>query len=261
MNEATHLSRPEQALSARPDLILLHGWSYHPLIWQPVRARLPADLVVRAPALPGHGHSMCEHGPVVSNAHDWLGALFGDPARADGAVIAGWSLGGLLALAAVVKGLVRPRALVMVASLPRFVAASAGEGVGIAAIEEMAAGIRRGESDRVLRRFDALLRRNLHLAPPARAQIAAWRTGAVLEPEGLLQGLEWLRETDLCAALQSLPLPVTLVLGTDDPLCPAGRGASIAASSGAALRICARQGHWLPLTAADEVADCLVQTL
>ncbi|MGC9457038.1 MAG: alpha/beta fold hydrolase [Halothiobacillaceae bacterium] len=252
-----NLSGEKADLSARPDLILLHGWSWQPAIWDPVREKLPRTLAVTTPALPGHGNDAAAAGQSACvHREDWLPALF-DPARVDGAVLAGWSLGGLLALAAVAKGLVRPRALVLIGALPRFVAVPGEAGIDPGAIDDMAAGIRAGNAQLVLRRFDALLRRGRRMEPDERARIAAWRADSECTAEALLQGLHWLRETDLTNALSSMAIPVSLWLGEQDPLCPAHRGLAFEPLPVVSVEVLAGQGHWLPLTAAGAIAENL----
>jgi len=224
-----------------PDLVLLHGWALHGGMWGPWLTELAGYARLHLVDLPGHGHS------------PWSGDLKGLPdlARAvrphvpGGAALLGWSLGGMIALelARQDPGLVR--ALILLATTPKFVASEDWEhGLQPAVLDGFASGLasdHRGTVQNFLalqtrgdeRSLETLrlLRRNLdaHGPPDQRA---------------LEAGLEILRRADLRDALPALALPALVIAGDHDRLTPAGAGRALAASLPLA-RYCEipRSGH------------------
>ena len=75
--------------------MLLHGFLGAPAAWDPVRALLPDDVPVLTPALSGHGGA-----PVVSTWDEEVSRLLSEVEAEgfSGAHLAGYSLGGRLAL-------------------------------------------------------------------------------------------------------------------------------------------------------------------
>ena len=97
-------------------LALLHGWAVNRRVFEDLAARLSPRFEVHSVDLPGHGDSagiVCDPDPgaIAARVFD---------AVPDGAVWVGWSLGGMIALAGALAAPERIRALVMVASSPRF---------------------------------------------------------------------------------------------------------------------------------------------
>ena len=97
-------------------LVLLHGWAVNRRVFEDLAARLSPRFEVHSVDLPGHGDSAgigCDPDPgaIAARVFD---------AVPDGAVWVGWSLGGMIALAGALAAPERIRALVMVASSPRF---------------------------------------------------------------------------------------------------------------------------------------------
>ncbi len=105
------------------DLVLLHGWGMNATVWDGLPADLGAGLTQHRIELPGHGDSPFppQLGPGTGALWRWADAcLAAAPARA---VWLGWSLGGLVALAAALRAPKRVRALIMVTATPRFLRA------------------------------------------------------------------------------------------------------------------------------------------
>ncbi|WP_242470152.1 alpha/beta fold hydrolase [Thiococcus pfennigii] len=81
------------------DLVLLHGWGMNTGVWEGLPAGFAARVREHRIALPGHGGSPLGAGPAT--LVDWADACLA--AAPERAVWAGWSLGGLLALAAALR--------------------------------------------------------------------------------------------------------------------------------------------------------------
>ena len=108
-----------EALGDGPDLVLLHGWGMHSGILREAAVKLAGHFHITLVDLPGHGRS----GPPESEAAFELGALAEQVLEAvpDGAVWLGWSLGGMVAMAAAAMAPERLKGLVLVGASPRFV--------------------------------------------------------------------------------------------------------------------------------------------
>jgi pimeloyl-[acyl-carrier protein] methyl ester esterase len=210
-----------------PDLVLLHGWALNGGMWGPWLDHLAQHLQLHLVDLPGHGHS------------PWAPDLDGLAALAhavggivpQGAALLGWSLGGMIALEVARQEPERVRALVLVATTPKFVAEGDWEhGMQARVLGEFAQGLARDHRGTVQnflalqtrgdeRSFETLrmLRRNLEAHGPP-------------DPRALRAGLEILRTADLRGALPGLALPALVVAGDRDRLTPAAAARALAAT-------------------------------
>ena len=206
-----------------PDLVLLHGWGMNSTVWEPVLPALTAGYRVTSVDLPGHGRS-----PVLSGSRSavWLDALF-DVAPA-GAAWLGWSLGGMLALAAADSRPDDVAAVVTVASNLRFVASGDWpEAVSPELLQDIATGVT-VEPVKTLQRFVALqflaTRDAKALSRRLREEIAAARPAVA----GLEAGLDVLRSIDNRARLQGVQVAIQMLFGQKDKLVPVAVANSIA---------------------------------
>lgn len=199
-----------------PDLVLVHGWGLHGGVWAEVAAALAGRHRVHCVDLPGFGRSPLPEGPYT------LEALARSVAAAvpEGAPWVGWSLGGMVALAAALGGAPIPR-LVLVGASPRFVTAPDWpHAVAPAVLDAFAADLE-DAFEATLLRFLALQTRG---AEDGRGTLRRLR--AVLEaggrpaPAALHGGLAILREADLRARLGAVAPPTLLVQGERDTLVP-----------------------------------------
>lgn len=207
---------------ARPPLVLLHGWALHSGVWGAsgggVRARLAARFTLHLIDLPGHGRNAGVT-PAVDAAGLAAQVLEVAPQRAHWL---GWSLGGVVALAAALAAPERITRLVLTASTPRFV---------------QTAGWPHAQTEASVARFEARLRSDYHgvvrdflalqVLGDERAQATLHELKArVLDggepaPAALATGLAVLRATDLRVAAGALAVPLLGISGTMDRLTPA----------------------------------------
>lgn len=144
-----------------PLVLALHGWLGRGADWAPVAARLGAAVRVVAPDLPGHGASDAPpEAFTMDGAADGLAALL-DAVGLERAVVAGYSMGGRLALHLALRHPGRVAGLVLVAASP-----------GLAAEEARAA-----------RRAEDAARAAALLADPA-AFLARWYAMPLFDPLG-----------------------------------------------------------------------------
>ncbi len=229
-------------------LVLLHGWGTHPGVWSDVIARLELGQAVSAPDIAADGAATAEQ------AVDRLAAAA--PGRC---VVAGWSLGGQLALAWAHRHPQQVARLVLIATTPRFTAATdwphgmepavlAGFGAALAA--DPAATLRRflmlesqgdAQARAVARQLDALL----HARPAPAA-------------DALQTMLDWLRDTDLRPLLAAVQQPALVVHGDRDHITPLAAGTHLAeALPQARLEIVGGAAHAPFISAAPAVAGLI----
>lgn len=225
-------------------LVLVHGWALDGAAFRPLIHALSEGWEAHLVDLPGHGRS-----PALPE-DDWVGALAA--AAPPGAVWAGWSLGGLLALAAARAA--RPAGLLLLGSGPRFCRAPDWpHGQPVTALESMIEGVRT-EPGRVVKEFLALVASR---GNGARQAVRALRQSAAqASPAGLLSGLRLLQALDVRAELGAIEVPARWLTGDADPLwSPAAAVDAAARMPAGCARVLEGEGHALPLTATAVVVD------
>jgi pimeloyl-[acyl-carrier protein] methyl ester esterase len=197
-----------------------------------------------APDLRGHGRSG-HAGPFG------LGDLAADLVRVfdalalDGAVLLGWSLGALAALAALPALGGRVAALALVAGTPCFTErAGWPHALPARTVDAVAAQVRRDPARATARFFDGMFAPG-ELDAAGRARAEGLRAATPLPPAGaLLAGLAVLREADLRGAAAAVSVPALLLHGDADAVCPPGAARALAAAlPGARLTLLPGAGH------------------
>lgn len=198
------------------DLVMLHGWGMNAAIWQELIPGLCDRFRITTVDLPGHGKSAEAELLPLPELVDVLAARL--PGKA---VVLGWSLGGLVAMALAARQPARVARLVLVAASPRFVrCADWPHAMDAAVLVDFA---RQLEKDwrATLRHFIAL---QFHNVDGNKAHIRHVNelllNGGEPQPAGLRWGLELLAGTDLRAACGDIRCPVHVVLGERDRLVP-----------------------------------------
>ena len=208
-----------------PDLVLLHGWALHGGMWGPWIDELARHARLHLVDLPGHGRS-----PWSDACADLRGlAAAVRPVVPEGAVVLGWSLGGMVALELARAPRTPVASLVLVATTPRFVADADWEhGMPREVLAEFARGLAVDHAATV-RNFLALqvrgdershetlrqLRRNLEAHGPP-------------DPRALEAGLGILGAADLRVDLPRIAVPTLVIAGDHDRLTPPGAGRELA---------------------------------
>lgn len=246
-----HLERVGQG----PALVLLHGWAMHGGVFAPLRSALADRFEVITVDLPGHGGSCGSALPLTLEAvSDALAEAL--PPRA---VLLGWSLGGLLAMAHALRHPARVRGLCLIAASPRFVhAPDWPEGMDPRVFEafgEELARDYRGTLDRFLMleaQGSTPLRDTLRLLRDA--------VDARGEPDAraLREGLTLLHDADLRGGLGALSMPSLWLAGRRDRLVsPAAMREAAGRARDARVQVFEHAGHAPFLTAPGAVADAL----
>ena len=236
-----------------PDLVLLHGWALHGGMWGPWLDGLARQARLHVVDLPGHGRSGWPAG--VRDLAGLARAVF--PAVPRGAAVLGWSLGGMVALEFARQHPRHLRALVLVATTPRFLAGPDWEhGLPPAVLDEFSAGLV-GDYRRTVQSFLALQTRgDEHSLETLRALRGRLASHGEPDPAALATGLQILREADLRDDLPRITLPALVIAGEHDRLTLPAAGQALASTLPAArFSLVARSGHAPFLSHPAEVLD------
>jgi pimeloyl-[acyl-carrier protein] methyl ester esterase len=208
------------------DLVLLHGWALHSGVWNEAMPALHQRFRVHAVDLPGHGLSR----GACPGTLDAAACEIADATPA-GAVLCGWSLGGLVAQRIARLAPQRIRGLVLVGSTPCFMAREGwSHGMAPGTLEEFSRGLRE-DRDATLTRFVQL---NAIRGADGRAAARAF-TERLFErgqpsQAALQRTLGWLRDTDLRGDAPHLGTPTLVIHGGRDALAPVEAGRWLARS-------------------------------
>lgn len=217
-------------------LVLLHGWSMNLRVFDALVAQLESHFELIAVDLPGHGRSA---GAALPADIDALAAAL-QPCVPPEAIVLGWSLGGMAALAladtaaAASRNAIASRALsrlVIVASSPCFVArAEWPHGMAPAVLDGFAARLRAEPHATVHDLLELQLRGSPQAAATLRAQQAALEAHGTATEAALEAGLELLRQTDLRGRLRGLAVPTLVIAGQYDRVTHPAAGRALAAA-------------------------------
>lgn len=234
-------------------IVLLHGFTQTGAAWTPVGARLrAAGYEVVAPDLRGHGRA-ADVRPIGLE-----GVIADLDALVDDAVLAGYSMGGRIALAYTVARPRRVRRLVLVGASPGLAAADERE-ERRAADERLARRIETGGVEAFARQWAAL---PLFAGQSPDVAAAAHRQRLDQSAAGLaaaLRGLGTGSLPPLWEALGSLDLPVTLMVGERDAKFRAIAERMAAALPHARILTVAGAGHAVHLEQPAAVAEALAE--
>jgi len=200
-------------------LIFLHGWGFNSEIWNPLVPQLASHWHIYQVDLPGHGRSpYCEYTLPV------LIKTFATQLPPQ-AVWVGWSLGGLIAMAMARWQPTWVRALVLVASSPRFVTAPDWPHAISPTVLQQFSEQLQNDTEGTLQRFLALQVKGSETARQQLRSLNTWlKQSGWLQPTALQTGLRFLQDTDLRPELAQIHCPALLCLGEYDTVVPAEMG-------------------------------------
>ena len=201
-----------------PDLVLLHGWGMHSGIWSNWVGQLNQWFCVHLVDLPGHGDSASQgHGDLA----DWAAAV--KEVVPEQAWWLGWSLGGLVSLAAAEAHSRAIRGLILLASTPRFVTTAGWKQAVAPPVFDQFAEQLQADAERTLLRFLALqVTGSERGGETLRRLRAELRKNAQPDREALGAALRFLQQADMRHVLAARELPIFWLLGARDTLVPAG---------------------------------------
>lgn len=225
-----------------PSLLMLHGWGGNGGVWSTVRDELAGHFQLILLDLPGHGASQFDAKAMQDMAAlaDCIAEQIEQPV-----FCLGWSLGGMAALALAQRHPQKVKALITVASAPRFLCA--GDWPDAVDGDVLAVFSRDVQDDprAMLSRFIALQTRgSATQRDDARVLRQAMLENTMANPAALQAGLALLEKTDLRAGVPALKCPLLIMAGERDGLHPlAGMQAYAALSPSSRLQVINKAGH------------------
>jgi pimeloyl-[acyl-carrier protein] methyl ester esterase len=198
------------------DLVLLHGWGLHSIVWDDIMPGLLQHFRVTVIDLPGMGQSPMPAGDyTLDYLAEHVGAILPPQCH-----LLGWSLGGLVALKLASERPQQVLSLTMVASTPKFVAEGEWPGVD-ARLFDRFMEVFDEDAEGTLIRFLAL---NCKDASTVRDDVRKLKEilyfCGLPAPRALRGGLAVLRDTDLREQLAALTLPRLMLFGEHDNIVP-----------------------------------------
>ncbi|MEC5387925.1 alpha/beta fold hydrolase [Uliginosibacterium sp. H3] len=187
-------------------IVLLHGWGLSPAVWAPLLAELGPDVL--APQLVADGGSV----------DDWAARQLDEiPA---GAVVIGWSLGAMLAMAIAARAPQHISRLVLLAATPSFVKrADWPHALDV----ETTTAFRNNFRDNPARTLDRFIALQA-LGDKERANVVAQLRASIADVRqhngALAHGLRLLEQSDLRGALPPASMRCLLIHGEQDALMP-----------------------------------------
>ena len=201
-----------------PDLVLLHGWGLNSGVWEPISHALQRTFRVTTIDLPGFGRN-AELFPQPYTLENLAKAIA--PHIPQDSILLGWSLGGLVAQQIALNNAEALRALVLVASTPRFAEADDWAGIRATVLEVFEQQLERDFS-KTLDRFLAIQALG---AESARNDIKVIRQHVqhypIPDDHALQAGLKILASADLRDKISGISIPTCKLYGRLDSLVPA----------------------------------------
>ncbi len=211
-------------MTQKPALVLVHGWGMHGGVWADLAARLDGAFEISAPDLPGHGDAPGIFPGEFSAVVDDLAAHA--PARC---AVAGWSLGGQLALEWARRHPQQVSHLLLIATTPAFVTRPDWpHGMTAALVHEFSGAIARDPAAALQRFLLLQAQGDARARAVTRALQAALAAKAAPAAAILAQTLHWLEHNDLRAGLGAVPQPALVLHGGRDMITPPAAGAWLA---------------------------------
>lgn len=208
------------------DLVLLHGWGLHSIVWDDVMPALLETFRVTVIDLPGMGQSPL---PADDYTLDFISTHI-EAVLPQKFHLLGWSLGGLVALTLAAKMPERIQTLITVACSPKYVVANDWLAAMPVAILDKFLQIYAEDNEGTLIRFLAL---NAKGSMTMKADVKKLKDilffCGLPAPRALREGLGILRDTDLRATLAALVMPTLMVFGEQDQIVPVAVAAEIEA--------------------------------
>jgi len=196
------------------DLALIHGWGMGSAAWEPVLPLLAQHFHLHLIALPGYDASLGNDDDDFVHAAQALVERLPEKC-----LLAGWSLGAMLALqiaSLAPQGIER---LILISATPSFVQRPDWSEAQPPALLEAFSDAVSKDASGTLQRFIALMNQgDLAARAIARALTRRVLAAPLADTATLLAGLTWLRTVDLRQMVGKVEMPALLIHGAKDSL-------------------------------------------
>jgi pimeloyl-ACP methyl ester carboxylesterase len=237
-------------------LLLVSGWAHPAEALQPLAEQLGRRHSVRVFAI----HELADRSG-RSDRSDYAAGLIRELEREKKpCVLAGWSMGGMIALEAAATSTRHVAALILISSAPRLAAApDFPQGVPPRVLRSMTLSFRRGP-ERTLSEFFINAAFPHPLPPPLLQEKLA--AAMAIGTDRLAEQLRYLTESDLRKVARRLTTPVLVLHGSLDRIIPVGTAAWMKAPCpGVQMREWPDGGHSLPLQQPGRIAGPILRFL
>lgn len=212
--------------AAAPDLVLLHGWGLHSIVWDPIVPTLLEQFQVTVIDMPGMGRSPMPGGDYSLDYLIQHILAVAPPS----ALWMAWSLGGEVASAIAARHPERVRALSLIASNPCFVQRQDWPMAMPETVFRQFCNHFDEEQDGTLIRFLSLqCRGSVRMKEDIRFLQEIITLQGLPAPEALRAGLGLLMTLDLRADFAAIKQPLQVILGRTDYLVPVAVGDALKA--------------------------------
>lgn len=195
-----------------PDLVLLHGWAMHSGIWHEVSTSLSQHFRVHLIDLPGHGDSAVDS---LGSLQHWVNAV--GKMLPESCIVAGWSLGGQVAMKLALQYPKVVQKLILIATTPCFVKKDDWpSGAEPRLLELFWQNLKQNYKVTIQRFLTLQMTGDEHAiqnVQKLRKRFFERKQPNVL---GLEQGLNILQSSDLRSRVAQIPQPVLLLHGEND---------------------------------------------
>lgn len=234
------------------DLLLLHGWGLHSEFFRPWAPLLAPHCRIHLIDLPGHGHSPA----VAPYTLDAMAAAVANAMRPVAATyaIAGWSLGGAVALRMAIDYPGAVSHVVTLASSPRFMRADDWQHATTPhALELLRAGLARDYTGTLAQFFELNMAGRYREHADALAALAVLRPP--VRPDVLAPGIALTSGVDLRAEVAAIRAPLLAISGRLDRLSYSQSSAWLAQATGGRHVELPHAAHVPHLSHGSEVAE------
>jgi pimeloyl-[acyl-carrier protein] methyl ester esterase len=233
----------------KPGVLILSGWAFPPAAWASVLRRLEPAWEVRV--IPSEALLTGQ----VEGPDDVAARIRAQLPAGRPCLLAGWSLGAMLALEAAPALAEALGGVLLISATARFCRDPDQDGgIPEAAVRAMALGLR-ADPERTLERFYVT---TASPAEPDPDDLGRWTTACLADRPGLEAGLAYLRRADLRGRASCGGAPAVLLHGRDDAIIPCDAGRALAARlRPSRIELYEDVGHDLPLRRPDVVVKGL----
>tara|TARA_R110002012_G_scaffold52494_1_gene134822 strand:+ start:390 stop:1166 length:777 start_codon:yes stop_codon:yes gene_type:complete len=213
-----HTTLKTRTAGSGPNLVLLHGWGVNSGVWQPIATQLEQYFSITYVDLPGFG----ENNQIMPKPYD-LKNLAECVANVlpQNSVLAGWSLGGLVAQHVALLEPTNVKQLVLIATSPKFQKGSDWAGIDPNILQAFSQQLVKNLS-KTIERFLAIQAMG---SDSAKMDIKKIKSSIEASPQAdiaaLTAGLDILKHVDLRDQIAALKMPIHWMLGRLDSLVPA----------------------------------------